>query len=381
MKKILFIFIGVLLCLLVFLFIFFKTDNLDYEAGLPDEHSAGMTNFIGKYLISDYYYIVRDEEEEYILSEKVSTGEAKSLTYHRVQKEQVQSYYEPMFDMADTTRILYLLLEDDPTKEAWYEEIEDPLAEYLPRIEHEDAASLLVETEVASRSVDLHEYEERLSAEDELTYTLYRANEHGFIVSISNEAGLENYFLLATADLKDIDVYKLTAIEQAVANGELAPYYDVFDQIGDEGKYIDIPGYDTFVNREEDRVVSLDEEDKLSYDQKYVYIGADKEMVEDGTQTIQPLDDYLAGDDTEAITFNLKHKKIAKEAGIKRLGGIGTSKVIYFDEHIIMLYIAYDGFITGTAGGTNAIIDLDAGAENPTVHVVDLDYFHELNRR
>lgn len=52
--------------------------------------------------------------------------------------------------------------------------------------------------------------------------------------------------------------------------------------------------------------------------------------------------------------------------------GIGLSDIVHFNEDYLILRLKFDAAITGTAGTTNVMIDLQNDKENPAYYLVDL---------
>lgn len=102
---------------------------------------------------------------------------------------------------------------------------------------------------------------------------------------------------------------------------------------------------------------------------------ATDDKLEEGTQYIQTLEDYLADNEEYALTFNLNYKDILKASNIEGIGSrfSDTSRgVVYFKNEMIVIHITYDAVYFGVAGDTNLVIDFSEDKENPKIYVVNL---------
>src|SRR5699024_9923221 len=121
-------------------------------------------------------------------------------------------------------------------------------------------------------------------------------------------------------------------------------------------------------------------EDYLSDDGKYVYLSGNDgstpgEGISKGKQSIQKVEDYIAGNDKNHVTFDLHYKRIKNASDVE---GLGTSvsgsggKTVYFDQELLVIHIAYDAALFGIAGYTNVVVDFHEDNEHPNFYILDL---------
>lgn len=97
-----------------------------------------------------------------------------------------------------------------------------------------------------------------------------------------------------------------------------------------------------------------------------------KEGLAEGKQYIQRLENYIAGNDSYHVSFDLNYNAIRQAWD---LGGVGTKvsdthrNIVYFDHDLVMISVSYRAPFFGTAGDVNVIFDFHEDEENPQIYI------------
>ncbi|MBY7142362.1 hypothetical protein KFZ56_04480 [Virgibacillus sp. NKC19-3] len=184
---------------------------------------------------------------------------------------------------------------------------------------------------------------------------------------MEKEETADYYYVFALQDLSEMAIVPYAELGDAIEEEELILYYPILKKINGTLSMIDRKIIDTVKHQ----VRGVEKEHLLSEDSNYIYLGGDDSPLAEGIQRIQKVEDYIEGTEQTYAEFQLNYDEIADELGIDSVG-IGRSKIVYFNEDFIVLHLKYKGAITGSAGSTNVIIDLQEDKDNPTYYLVDL---------
>ncbi|MEC2075130.1 hypothetical protein [Metabacillus fastidiosus] len=209
---------------------------------------------------------------------------------------------------------------------------------------------------------------------EEVYFKVKAVSEKTAVIQIDNlaggEANRETYYLFIQQDLSKYHLLRSTELYSTLESEELNNYLDIFPLVDSSGRYAYILKQ-TIFDKKENKVIKLKENDVLSKDGKYVYINGNSEELSSGVQKIQSVENYVKQNEIYETKFNLDFNEIAEILKLKT-NGISIAKVNYFNEDFIVLRLLYKGKGVGSAGATNAIIDLQNSKDSPTVYLIDL---------
>ena len=344
-------------------------DKVTYEEGFPEKDSEGLRNFMAYYLFDNMNYLYM-QEENYIYADRNGNKDIDNISYFEFTEKQLREYYDPLFESDEPSTTMKELFDYENRIEHLHHPIDDVEAYNLPEINREYDNVLKMNVSNAEREISLSELDDRIDVKDEIRMNLVAANEQGFTLYVENNTVDGDFYLFASKDLKEVDLYEVNELDKVVESGDLERYYSLLEPIGESGIYAKLNN-GSIVNMEEHTVHQIQQGDKRSADWNYVYLDGTKKEFTDGTQKIQTIENYLEGNDAYEAEFSFTFKKIAKEMGIKT-SGPSISEIHYFSGNFIVLSLNYKGVVVGTAGHTNVMIDLQANKDNPTAYVVDL---------
>lgn len=168
------------------------------------------------------------------------------------------------------------------------------------------------------------------------------------------------YYLFLKSDLSKYRIVKEEELNSTIESGKLKEYLSVFPNVAKDGAYRKL--FDKYIfDEKKNKVRKIKNTDILSKDGKYVYINGAKEketnVMPDGIQQIQTMDNYLKGNEKYEAQFKIDFKQIAKEMDLNA-GDARIANIHYFNKDYVVLYISYHGKTIGTAGSVNVLIDL-----------------------
>jgi len=98
---------------------------------------------------------------------------------------------------------------------------------------------------------------------------------------------------------------------------------------------------ESFYDDNDQEILTIDSDDVISEDRKYVYLDGDTDKIESGKQYIQKTEDYFAGNDTYE-TFEIDLEEIYEALEEEKLNGkIRETWIRYFKQDFISLAVSY----------------------------------------
>ncbi|WP_080874095.1 hypothetical protein [Oceanobacillus timonensis] len=353
----------VIICLL-FLVACEKEDKVNYQQGFPTETSLGLSKFLGDNVIGGSGIFLYEEEETFTYTNRNGKEDERKLTYFQYTLPQLDKYIEPMFSTENPDKELHTLFENKELN--LLEDVNQSEDTRLPDITMEEGNILNIKTNDNEATFSVPE-NLGIDIEEELIINMEQANEEGFIIGLSNKETGDYYYVFVLQDLSEMAIVPYTELGDAIEKEELIPYYPILKKVNDTLSKLDRKIIDT----EKHQVMEIEKEHLLSEDSNYIYLNGEDNPLEEGKQRIQKVEDYAKGTEQNDAEFELNYDEIEDELSLDSVG-IGRSKIVYFNENFIVLRLKYKGAITGSAGSTNVIIDLQEDKENPTYYLVDL---------
>ncbi|MGG0855785.1 hypothetical protein [Metabacillus fastidiosus] len=358
-----------------------------YVHHFPEKQSPALTKFMNKYILLSSVRKLFKEDNNFIFVDENGRTDDKSILYYEYTEEQVEKYYEPILGTDEKlNKILKSLRSIDKVEKELLKPLENPLTYSLPIVTMEEHNQLRVKTTLNETVLDLpklmKEYE--VKETDKLVFNLLENNKENFVLEIADydrkDSKGEILFLTVfiKKDLSEITISEWfdEAVQKKLDTGDLNPFLEDFQKVGALGKYAFLDGR-TIIDIKTKKIVKINEKDYLSNDGEYIYINGRKDVLEDGIQKIQTIDNYIAQNEVYEIEYKLDYKKIAKELDFATSGfgiksGIGLAAINYFNENYIVLSLTYKGRVVGTAGSINVLIDFQKNKQKPTFYLVDL---------
>ncbi|HLR14817.1 MAG TPA: hypothetical protein VK144_03280 [Bacillota bacterium] len=172
---------------------------------------------------------------------------------------------------------------------------------------------------------------------------------------------------------------------QSILSQKLSSYKElVFGESLNE-RFVLINGVHGVYDKKKEEVRMVDDKDRMSIDGKFVYLRGGKEKLKSGKQRIQRTKDYFVNNRKMHSSFELEKREISKQLDFKAFGFQGDVTLQYFAGDYMIYTYSYTGFITGTAGRTNVIVDLQEDTVNPTYYLGEfglrttLEANHKIN--
>lgn len=199
-------------------------------------------------------------------------------------------------------------------------------------------------------------------------------------VSFRSEGSTDDvYYVFMNNDSSDIVAFHEQDYVEKIAAGELSSFeHLILDEQLNERFYV-VTGSQGIYDAEENEVLFVDEQDRISVDGKYVYIRGNEEHIKKGKQRIQRTEDYFAGNHEDYATFDLPFKEVAKELEFTPISFGSHARLHYFSEDYIVYSFAYNALFFGTSGNTNTIVDLQESTDNPTFYLEDFGIRTSIN--
>lgn len=353
-------------------------DKLVYEDTLPEEPSEQWLDFFRSKLFYDKNFLSDNHKEGFIYEEEAIIDPKRKVSYSFSPTKKLYHYYFDRLSSKEDGKYAYR--EVNPN--AYLEVISKPTKYHLPEITlHNDR--IIIQTAEAKKEWLSFTFENKeINMNDIRLISVMGMDETSFYVSISLESSenSEKYLLFMTQDLTDYAVTTEKEFEKFVQTDTFQKYQNLFPAIDESNTYLKSFNKQQLINTNSKQLITIDPADYLSEDGKYVYLnGSNKvnsdEILEEGTQYIKTLENYLRDDDEYVFTFELNYKDILKASEV---GGFGTKfsdhsrGIVYFKDELIVLHASYDAAFLGVAGDTNIVIDFSKNKENPTVYVVEL---------
>lgn len=366
------------ICAIVIGFIIMSQDKLVYEDTLPDEPSGQWLDFFRSKLFYDKNILSGNHEEGFIFEEEMIIDPKKKVSYSFSPTTKLYHYYFDRLSSEEERKYAYR--EVNPN--AYLEVISKPEKYHLPDITLQNDR-IIIQTKEAEKEWTSFTFENKeIKMDNVRAISVMGMDENFFYISITLDSIDNNvkYLLFMSQDLTDYKVTTEKEFETFVQTDTFQKYQNLFPAIDDSNVYLNSFDKQQVIDTNNRQLITIDSSDYLSEDGKYVYLdGSNRvtsdEILEEGTQYIQTLENYLRGNDEYVLTFELNYKDISKASDI---GGFGTkfsdnsSGIVYFKDEMIVLHAKYDAAFFGIAGDTNVVIDFSKNKDDPTVYVVDL---------
>ncbi|MEC1862670.1 hypothetical protein ABE387_00500 [Bacillus licheniformis] len=343
-----------------------------YKKGLPKEDSPAFREFMRHEL---------DLATDATLSYQNSTytimrSDKKGLRYYQYTDQEVDDFYSPFLsaNKYPATKLYDLKTTEFLTKEKL---IHNKLEYNLPEMTLDKKNVLKVKTKSGEKKIEFP------SAKDKKVHlALAAVSKDSMLIQVDVYEKFKNgdlgdrqiYYLFLKSDLSKYRIVKEEELNSTIESGKLKEYLSVFPNVAKDGAYRKL--FDKYIfDEKKNKVRKIKNTDILSKDGKYVYIKGAKEketnVMPDGIQQIQTMDNYLKGNEKYEAQFKIDFKQIAKEMDLNA-GDARIANIHYFNKDYVVLYISYHGKTIGTAGSVNVLIDLQKNKQQPTAYLVDL---------
>ncbi|WP_080874094.1 hypothetical protein [Oceanobacillus timonensis] len=361
MKKILLII--TLICTLLLFACEKDEDKVTYQQGFPSESSPALTEFLRSHVLGYESIFLFEEEDTFMYANRNMDESESTIDYFQYTSPEFDEYVNKIFSTQDYAGVLHaLFLRNDAIRD---ENINEKDAR-LPEVTLEEENVLNIKTSQNEKRFSIPDSLEK-DIDEELLMNIYHTNENGFILHLKNDTTKEIYYFFALHDLSKMDIFQDTALDSAIEQEELVPYYPLLEKVNESLSVVDYH----VVNTKTHEPFKTKEDDTFSEDYKYVYLNGEVEPLTEGTQRIQKVENYFSGNDESDVEFELNYDEIDEELHLESVG-IRLASIVYFNENFIILSLEFAGAFTGTAGSTNVIIDLQEDKDNPAYYLVDL---------
>ncbi|GIO24153.1 hypothetical protein [Oceanobacillus sp. J11TS1] len=338
-------------------------DKVTYQQGFPPENSPALTDFLQSHILGYGSIFLFEEGDNFTYAIRNMNENENTIKYFQYTSSEFNEYTKRIFSTENYASVLNELFNG---KKGLREAISHEEDERLPVVTLEEGNVLSIKTSQNESSFSIPDNLEK-EIEGKLLMNIYRTNEEGFILELENENTGERYYFFALHDLSEMDVFQDTELADAAGQEQLVPYYPLLEKINDSLSVIDYQ----VINTKTNELFITKDDDVFSEDYKYVYINGKTEPIKEGTQKIQKVEDYISGNKEINAEFELNYDEIDKELNLES-AGIRLADIAYFNENCIILSLEFAEAITGSAGSTNVIIDLQEDKNNPTYYLVDL---------
>nr|WP_289037205.1 hypothetical protein [uncultured Allobacillus sp.] len=335
-----------------------------YKVGLPEEFSPAMLEFLATYSMPMYSTIHKQDEDGFTYSHFNVENNPERIDYFITSKKEVANHFASLIQ-SDNQETRFNELTKD------FESVMEPIEEY-PEIELGEDNLLTLRSGDKETSIELAE-KFNWNPEDELVVSIPRLSDKSIFLLLKNtDASGENrngYILLSKDLTSSFVVGNRDSFLKNLNNGELNEFKDLL--LLNE-QYALIPGDTHILDYENKTTHDLDAtKNKISRDGKYVWLGGNKESLKKGTHQLQRTEDYIAGSEDYYAEIQLDYDDITDELQIES-ASVDASRIVYFNEGLVILYLRFNSAITGTAGTTNVIFELSEDQENLTFYLADL---------
>ncbi|MEC0722245.1 hypothetical protein P8882_18510 [Bacillus haynesii] len=340
-----------------------------YENGLPKEDSTAFKEFMRHEFGFPDDITLRVQDSIYTMMSSQKNG----IRYYTYTDKQLKNSYKPIFS---TKENVSAKLSDLKQKDSLIDEgetVHDKIGQGLPDMKIVEKNEIKVKTTIGEKKIELP----IPSSAKEVYLSLYAVNKENMLIGVSDYTGEETprtYYLFLKQDLSQHQIVKEDKLNATLESGKLNDYLSVFPKVTEDGSYLKLFNKDIF-EKKTNKVREIKDTDILSKDGKYVYINGAKEketnVMPDGIQQIQTVDNYLKGNEKYEVQFKIDFKQIAKEMGFNA-GDARIANIHYFNKDYVVLYISYHGKTIGTAGSVNVLVDLQKNKNQPTAYLVDL---------
>ncbi|MCY7769305.1 hypothetical protein MOC99_00905 [Bacillus haynesii] len=343
-----------------------------YEKGLPKEDSPAFREFMRHELDLATDATLSYENHTYT----IMRSDKKGLRYYQYTDKKLEEFYISFLSAKKypATKLYDLKTTDFLTKEKL---IHNKIERNLPEMTLDKNNVLKVKTKSREKKLEFP------SAKGKKVHlALAAVSKDSMLIQVKVYEKLKNgdlgdrqiYYLFLKRDFSKHSIVKEEELNATIESGKLKEYLSVFPNVAKDGAYRKL--FDKYIfDEEENKVRIIKNTDILSKDGKYVYINGAKEketnVMPDGIQQIQTVDNYLKGNEKYEAQFKIDFKQIAKEMDFNA-GDARIANIHYFNKDYVVLYISYHGKTIGTAGSVNVLVDLQKNKNQPTAYLVDL---------
>ncbi|MDA7025203.1 hypothetical protein PJ311_01110 [Bacillus sp. CLL-7-23] len=346
-----------------------KIEEVTYAKGLP-ENSPAFREFMRHELRSSFDKTLSHQGHSYLMMR----GDPDGFFYYKITDKQLQNIYKPIFSVKENySGKLYDLRQVDLSKKGTV--MHDKIAKNLPDITSDKHNVLKVKTANGAKKFklpfakekEIYSFEpEAINKEDMLIQVLVHEKQE--------DGNAQIYYLFLKQDFSKHQIVEEKKLYATIESGKLNDYLSVFPKVSENGSYLKL--FDNCIlEKKTNKVRKIKKSDYLSVDGKYVYINGrkekEKDVMPDGIQKIQTMDNYFKGTDKYEAQFKIDYENIADEVDIKS-DVAGLAHISYFNENFVVLRVKYNGMFVGTAGSVNVLIDLQKNKNQPTAYLVDL---------
>ena len=363
---------SILVILLAFLLTSFFSppeNEVDYKKGLPKKTSPGMLNFLHDYHTWNDPELMQKDGMRVYPDGPVSVRN-RTMRYETIANKTIEDRYQELIQAKKPDVTLYKQIEKDDVKE----KIAVPADWHLPEITLSGNRKLRIKT---THGVHVFDYTDGKEFKGDLKVEVLAVNEDAFFLEIEDEREDGKLaYLFAKQDFSKTALVErgLEHFKKAAADGKLEPFQSLFTPVGKGMKALRLSFTAHYFVTADNQWKEAARKDKLSPDGQYVYLDGWKDDLPDGVQCIQRTANYLTGSNHCAKEFLIDYDEIADNLDLAS-PGIGISHLYYFDGNMVIFSLQYHGYVVGTAGSTNAFVDLTKGGAHPPVYLADLDLF------
>ncbi|MCY7752123.1 hypothetical protein MOB25_02045 [Bacillus haynesii] len=363
MKKRWFIYLGIfIMCLLVITNCGKDDDAFIYQKGYPKEDSPAFKEYmrIESGLAGDA--TLRHENHKYT----VMRGGKDGLHYYQYTDKELQDSYAVIFS---SDQMFYSHINNSRFLDA-KGPIRYIIGRQLPKLRLDHKNMLQVQTELGEKKIKLP-IKATADSEDIYLY-LYAIDKKNMLIGVKDYTGdgdTKTYYIFLKQNLLKYQIVNKDELPATIESGKLNDYLSVFPKVAEDGSYLHL--FDKYIFEKKTNLVrKISEDDYLSEDGKYVYLNGaeDKDIMSEGVQRIQTVENYLKRNHKDEVQFNLDFEKAFDGAGLK-VKKVNSAEITYFNKNYVAIQFSYD-FIWYGSGYIDMLIDLQ-DKKHPTAYLID----------
>lgn len=350
----------------------FKTDP-HFVVGFPQEASPARDAFLLHMSSKPLQHLIHQKNHNVYFAQ--FTRERPNLQYYSYPQKELGLFLELAANYPKEQKQLNRLPED--LDERIREHPIDGVEIGFPTIDIDEQSTMHIETEFGAESIPMTEFlgSYGKAVDEFFRVYIFHANDDAFVMTFSFEggdSGFDVYYVFMKKDFSEFVAVDYASYPEFILSGELSEYEDLI--FGEElnERFTLINGSDGVYDAKKKTISFVDDKDKLSIDGKLVYLKGGEDDLKGGKQRIQRTEDYFSSSRKKYATFDLEKGEVSKRLDFRAFSYQGDARILYFAEDYIVYYYSYKGFITGKAGSTNVIVDLQEDQEKPTFYLNDL---------
>lgn len=354
-----------------------KSDTkVTYQQDFPEEFSPALLDFLQTYSMPIYTNFTL-KDDRYMYSQFDVGQNPEEIIYYTASENRVNDYFTPLLHTDDIDSTFLDLTNN--FSEKILDTKESKRIDSFPEATLDEENNITLRTIQGEKSFDLVKElaEFDLHEGDALEISIPAANDISFFLNIKNvDAEGANQYIHVYSNQ---DFTKFTAVsgyyqlfKEHIQKGELDNFKNLIFETELNDQYTILHNSNQVFDKISKELHWIDgNTDSPSIDGKYIYLQGKDTPLSEGIQHIQKTEDYLEGNKQMYAEFELDYKEIANQLDIESVG-IGLANIVYFNEDYIVLFLAFNSAVTGSAGSTNVIVDFQEDKENPTLYLVDL---------